>query len=171
MVVQAPGPILMAAPHADVAPHAYVRMRYTQCCNNCQHVIEYTRLFAKTRLRSTLGNGWVMNMRVLDEPPKYNLPVLLQNAEPEMLPICVHCPADALASAMAQLPAVPPPPTENIKNVVQTGVDALPRPKYTRWQDAHGFWHTEKDTVVQLKPKAEAPKIKTTDDLLSLLNN
>jgi len=107
--MQAPGPITLAAPHSGIAPHAYVIMRYTQQCECCGHVAESSKLFTKTRIRSSvtgaLTNGNMM--RICNEPPQYNLPTIVQNAEIEVLSICAHCPADAIAAHMATLPPVP----------------------------------------------------------------
>lgn len=154
-------------PQADIVPDAYVRMRYAQLCTCCGTTSEYTRLFTRTRLRSTLGTGWVLNTHICDEP-KWNLPVITENAEPQILTICVHCTDSAIAAHMAALPPLPPPLHENTAAQIAADLEHVPHPRVTRWCDARGFWHIEATKRETPKP-TPAPQIKTVDDLLAAL--
>lgn len=177
MTEQAPGPITMAKPHEGLAPHSYVIMRHTQVCQCCGVASTYSRLFTRTYLRSSINqaatNGSML--RICDEPPKYRLPIIIEQAKTQYVPICSDCDSEALAAYSAALPPVPPPPetVTQIKTAI-LGSDLVKNsPEGTRWQDARGNWHTTRIDDAKGKTtstsKPAAPKIKTADDLMAAL--
>jgi hypothetical protein len=102
-------PLLMAHPHRDVMPHAYVVMHHTTHCQHCGAIHSHAALYAKTHLRSQHGLGkYVTNLRALyADAPQYNLPIEHTLAKPDFIAFCQDCYA---GMSLAHLP--PPPQTE-----------------------------------------------------------
>jgi len=131
---------------ADLAtPHAYVIMRHTQLCKCCNKTSEYSKTYAKTNLRSTLGNKIVVHYRRLDTPPKWDLPIIIQNAEPEILEFCHQCYHPTLHD-------LPKPPCQG----------PVVAPSWIGTQTA------QPEAKRQSSTTARTPRIKSVDDLAAL---
>lgn len=83
-------PITLAKPHESVIPHSYVVRIVTQHCDHCNRQHQTSQCYTKTRLRRINSSQYVTNLRFLNEPPQYNLPVE-KLEETTHIPYCHFC--------------------------------------------------------------------------------
>lgn len=83
-------PLLLADPHRDVLPHAYVIQVTTAQCLSCGHIGQACETFARTWLKGQWGKPF-SNLRPLDGPPKYRLPIERIMRPKLSIPFCDHC--------------------------------------------------------------------------------
>lgn len=114
-------PILQSKPHVDLIPTNYVLLTITKTCAHCSSTSRSLEAYAKTTMRRSQPQAgfspqYVTNLRRLDEPPKYNLP-LEHMARTESIPYCDICFDNLDLSA---LPKPPEPTKTNINHLAGT---------------------------------------------------
>src|SRR5262245_12639677 len=109
MVHPVPHPITASDAHEGIVPHLYLIMRRSQHCECCGATHTWSELYAQTFMRANWGYGKpIVNLRKLDSPPKYNLPIELRSTPPVMIPFCHSCNEPTLSHANP--PLLEPPP-------------------------------------------------------------
>jgi len=109
MIHPVPHPIWSSDPHEGIAPHLYVIMQRSQRCTCCGHTHSWSELYAQTFMRANWGYGKpIVNLRKLEGPPKYNLPIELRSTPTVSIPFCHACNEPTLAHANPPLPEPPP---------------------------------------------------------------
>jgi hypothetical protein len=104
-----PHPITNSDPHEGIIPHLYLIMQRSQHCVCCGSTHTWSELYAQTFMRANWGYGKpITNLRKLDGPPRYNLPIELRATPSVSIPFCHSCNEPTLAHANPPL-AEPPP--------------------------------------------------------------
>ncbi len=154
-------------PKPITPPNAYVRMRYTQICECCGSISEHTKLFTRTKIRSHMGTGWIQQTRICDGPPRWNLPVITENADTESLPICERCTDLQVQAHMAKLPTVPLDTMSEA--ALESTIEGLPPGHVCRRPYEEELQRFRARKARLLAAGQSAPKIRTLDDLISLI--
>jgi len=141
-------PLLLADPHKDVLPHSYVMQVTTSQCSSCGHIGQSCETFAKTWMKGQWGKPFP-NLRPLNGPPKYRLPIERVTRAKFSIPFCDHC-LDP-NKVVENLPYPPTPaPLKTVVGMTQDGtLTAAPKPA---------------------KPKTAGSKSTSTDDLMKGLD-
>lgn len=100
-------PIHLAPAHRDVIPSRYILHVHTQICR-CGALHEHSEFYAKTHLRSTMGQKYITNLRPIHHPEEiaYNLPIDVVKLEPKRIMFCSECISGATLSHLPLPPAL-----------------------------------------------------------------
>lgn len=150
-----PGPL------PQLSPKAYVVLRHQQICRHCGTLHEYCSVMVKGEIpaRQDMGKP-VTQMQALKTDPLFDLPITSLSYEAKTIPFCHECLgrcSDATSTAVSHLPLPPQDDTRVLKPIGRYGV--------TSQAEA-----SEASNSRSVRSRATAPKVKSADELLAMLD-
>jgi len=116
-----------ALPHAanpqplpEARPHSYTILKSSQLCANCSTLHESSQLMVRCELSARYGMGASLTqLKALNTPPQFNLPIEIRNLETKSIPFCHECmgwqTGSGSETVVSHLPT--PPSVENSRIV------------------------------------------------------